>query len=76
MDFRDNHLIPGFKDPAAPSKWEFEKVVTSSEMGWGYTKQTMDVTGKDGKHAGHQVWSVYILQKIGPLGRWFYWTGA
>ena len=69
-------MIPEFKDPAAPSKWEFEKVVTSSEMGWGYTKQTMDVTGKDGKHAGHQVWSVYILQKIGPLGRWFYWTGA
>jgi ketosteroid isomerase-like protein len=64
-DFRDNHLIPEFKDPAAPSKWEFEKVVSSSEMGWGYTKQTIDVTGKDGKHAGYLVWSAYVLQKTG-----------
>jgi ketosteroid isomerase-like protein len=31
-DFRDTHLIPEFKEPAAPSKWEFVKVVTSSEM--------------------------------------------
>lgn len=64
-DFRDNHLIPEFKEPAAPSKWEFVKVVTSSEMAWGYTKQTIDVTGKDGKHTDYQVWSVYVLQKIG-----------
>lgn len=66
-DFRDNHLIPEFKEPAAPSKWEFVKVVTSSEMAWGYTKQTSDVTAKDGKHAGYQVWSVYVLQKLGPV---------
>ena len=24
-DFRDNHLIPEFKEPAAPSTWEFVK---------------------------------------------------
>jgi ketosteroid isomerase-like protein len=64
-DFRDNHLIPEFKDPAAPSKWEFEKVVASPEMGWGYTKQTIDVTEKDGMHAGYLVWSAYVLQKTG-----------
>lgn len=64
-DFRDNHLIPEFKEPAAPSKWEFVKVATSSEMAWGYTKQTIDVTGKDGKHAGLLVWSAYVLQKAG-----------
>ena len=68
-DFRDNHLIPEFKEPAASSKWEFVKIVTSSEMAWGYTKQTIDVTGKDGKHAGYQVWSVYVLQRIGPVWR-------
>ena len=33
-DFRDNHLIPEFKEPAAPSKWEFVKVAASSEMAW------------------------------------------
>ena len=65
-DFRDNHLIPEFKEPTAPSKWEFVKVVTSSEMAWGYTKQTIDVTGKDGKHVGYLVWSAYVLQKTGP----------
>ena len=64
-DFRDNHLIPEFKEPAAPSKWEFVKVVTSSEMAWGYTKQTIEMTGKDGKRAGYLVWSAYVLQKGG-----------
>lgn len=64
-DFRDNHLIPEFKEPTAPSKWEFVKVVTSSEMAWGYTKQTIDVTGKNGKHVGYLVWSAYVLQKTG-----------
>jgi ketosteroid isomerase-like protein len=65
VDFRDNHLIPEFKEPPAPSTWEFEKVVTSSEMGWGYTKQTISATGKDGKHTGYLVWSAYVLQKTG-----------
>ena len=68
-DFRDNHLIPEFKEPPAPSKWEFVKVVTSSEMAWGYTKQTIGVTGKDGKHVGYQVWSAYVLQKSGTAWR-------
>ena len=27
---------------------------------------TIDVTGKDGQHAGYVVWSVYVLQKAGP----------
>ncbi len=65
-DFRDNHLIPEFKEPAAPSNWEFVKVAASSEMAWGYTKQTIGVTGKDGKPGGYLVWSIYVLQKAGP----------
>jgi ketosteroid isomerase-like protein len=65
VDFRDNHLIPEFKEPPAPSTWEFVKVVTTSEMAWGYTKQTIDATGKDGKHTGYQVWSAYVIQKVG-----------
>ena len=65
VDFRDNHLIPEFKEPAAPSKWEFVKVVASPEMAWGYTKQKIDVIGKDGKSADYVVWSAYVLQKAG-----------
>lgn len=64
-DFRDNHLVPEFKEPAEPSKWEFVKVVAGSDMAWGYTKQTINVTGKDGKRAGYLVWSAYVLQKAG-----------
>ncbi len=60
-DFRDNHLIPEFKEPAVSSKWEFVKVAASSEMARGYTKQTIGITGKDGKHGGYLVWSAYIL---------------
>lgn len=65
-DFRDNHLVPEFKEPAAPSKWEFVKVAASSDMAWGYTKQTISATGKDGKPAGYLIWSAYVLQKAGP----------
>ena len=64
-DFRDNHLIPEFKEPAAPSNWEFVKVAASSEMAWGYTKQTISETGKDAKPGGYLVWSIYVLQKAG-----------
>jgi ketosteroid isomerase-like protein len=64
-DFRDNHLTPEFKEPAAPSKWEFVKVVTGAEMAWGYTKQTIDATVKDGKEVRYLVWSAYVLQKTG-----------
>jgi len=55
-----------FKEPPSQSKWEFVKVVTSSEMAWGYTKQTTDVSGKDGNHVNYLVWSAYVLQKKGP----------
>ncbi len=58
VDFRDKHLIPNFKEPAAPSKWELVKVVTGAEMACGYTKETIDVTGKDAKHAVCVVWSI------------------
>ena len=66
-DFRDNHLVPEFKEPAEPSKWEFVRVVAGSDMAWGYTRETIDVTGKDGKHTGYLVWSAYVLQKSGPI---------
>ena len=66
-DFRDNHLIPEFNEPAKPSRWEFVKVAVSSEMAWGYTKQTINQTGKDGKPVGYLIWSAYVLQKVGSV---------
>jgi ketosteroid isomerase-like protein len=60
-DFRDNHLIPEFKEPAAPSKWEFVKVAAGSEMAWAYTKETISATGKEGKPVG-----VFGLVRLRP----------
>lgn len=65
VDFRDNHLTPEFKEPVEPSKWEFVKVVARAETAWGYTKQTIDSTGKDGKQSRYLVWSSYVLEKAG-----------
>lgn len=65
-DFRDNHLLPEFKEPARASRWEFVKVAASPDMAWGYTKQTIEASGKDGKPAGYLLWSVYVLQRAGP----------
>ena len=66
-DFPDNHLVPEFTEPAEPSRWEFVKVAVSSEVAWGYTKQTINQTWKDGKPVGYFVWSAHVLQKVGSV---------
>ena len=40
-------------------------MAASSEMAWGYTRQTISATGKDGKPAGYLVWSAssFILDR-------------
>jgi ketosteroid isomerase-like protein len=63
-DFRDNHLIPEFKEPASPSKWEFVEGRHQCRDGVGLY-QTDDRGDRDGKHAGYLVWSAYVLQKAG-----------
>jgi hypothetical protein len=62
-------LIPEFKEPATPSKWKFVKVVASSGMAWGYTKQTISAAGKDGKPAGYVVGPLTSFRKPGLHGR-------
>lgn len=62
-DFRDHHLIPEFEGPAAPTEWEFVRVVASGEMAWGYTKSTITVTRRNGEEVELLLWSIYVLEK-------------
>lgn len=67
-DFRDNHLVPEMKEPAAPSKTEVIRVKATPEMAWGYTRTEMPVTRKSGEKATLLLWSTYIVEK--RAGKW------
>jgi hypothetical protein len=68
-DFRDNHSVPEFEEPAAPSKWEFVKVVTQFQDGMGLYQADYRRDGEGGQtyRTGLMVWSLYILQKAGSV---------
>lgn len=63
VDFRDNHLIPEFAEPAPPSKTEMVKIKATPQMGWAYTRTDMTVTRRNGQKAEAVLWSVYVLEK-------------
>ena len=63
VDFRDNHLIPEFEEPAPPSKAEIVKIVATPQMGWGYTRTDMTVIRRNGQKAEAVLWSVYVVEK-------------
>lgn len=67
-DFRDHHLVPEMKEPAPPMKSELVRLVTTPQMGWGYTKTSMTLTRKSGEKVEATLWSVYVLEK--REGRW------
>jgi len=62
-DFRDNHLVPEFEEPAPPSKTEIVKIVATPQMGWGYTRTDMTVTRRNGQKAEAVLWAVYVVEK-------------
>ena len=61
-DFRDHHLIPEFREPAAVTRTEFVRSETSGKMAWAYTHSELS-TEKDGKLIKLMLWSVYVLQR-------------
>ena len=63
VDFRDNHLIPEFEEPAPPSKSEIVKIAATPQMGWGYTRTDMTVTRRNGQKAEAVLWTVYVVEK-------------
>jgi ketosteroid isomerase-like protein len=67
-DFRDNHLIPEMKEPAAPSRAKIVKVVATPQMGWAYSRTDLTLTRKSGGKVEALLWSVYVLEKRG--GQW------
>lgn len=62
-DFRDNHLIPEMKEPAAPAESRFVKIKAGADMAWGYTRTEIPITRKNGDKATLLLWSTYVLEK-------------
>lgn len=61
-DFRDNHLLLEFKEPAPKSTGGIVKIVTSGEMAWAYTESTLEFNDAN-KTSRAQLWTVYVLQR-------------
>lgn len=61
--YRDDFLSNAFSHPMPASTWEIEKIVTSPEMAWAYTKSSYK-----GRRQGQQVeadlYQLFVLQKI------------
>lgn len=61
-DYRDNFLNATFTRPMPPSTWEVEKVVTSPEMAWAYTK-THYTMHRQAQTVQADLYQVFVLQK-------------
>jgi ketosteroid isomerase-like protein len=60
--YRDNVLYPAFSRNLPPSTWEVEKIVTSPEMAWAYTK-TSYKSRRQGQPVEADLYQVFVLQK-------------
>ena len=64
-DFRDKMLQTAFSRQMPPSTWEVEKIVTTPEMAWAYTK-TMYKSRRKGQPVQADLYQVFVLQKLAP----------
>lgn len=60
--YRDNFLYPTFARNLPPSTWEVEKIVTSPEMAWAYTK-TSYKSRRQGQAVEADLYQVFVMQK-------------
>lgn len=60
--YRDNVLYPAFSRNLPPSTWEVEKIVTSPEMAWAYTK-TSYKSRRQGQPVEADLYQVFVMQK-------------
>jgi len=65
QDYRDIFLSAAFARPMPPSTWEVEKVVTTPEMGWAYTKTHYNAR-RQGQAVQADLFQVFVLQKSPP----------
>jgi len=67
-DFRDNHLIPEFKEPTVPSNWEYRESGGQFRIGLALYQTVIKAIGKNTKSVTYLVWSAYVLHKAGLPG--------
>lgn len=62
-DYRDQLLHTFFARQMPPSTWEIEKIVTTPEMAWAFTK-TMFKARRQGQQIQADLYQVFVVQKL------------
>ncbi|MBV9074842.1 MAG: nuclear transport factor 2 family protein [Acidobacteria bacterium] len=65
QDYRDTFLSRIFSRNMPPSTWEIEKIVTSPDMAWAYTKTNYKAR-RQGQPVEADLYQVFVLQKLAP----------
>ena len=63
QEFHDKVLQTIFARQMPPSTWEIEKIVTTPEMAWAYTK-TAFKTRRQGQQIQADLYQVFVVQKL------------
>ena len=63
--YRDNFLAGAFARNLPPSTWDVEKIVTSPDMAWAYTK-TSYKAHRQGQAVEADLYQVFVMQKPAP----------
>ena len=67
-EYRDNFLHAALARTMPASTWGIEKVVTSPEMAWAYTRTEYQVK-RQGQQIEADLYQVFIVQKPGEAGK-------
>jgi ketosteroid isomerase-like protein len=62
-DYRDTVLSKIFSRNMPPSTWEIEKIVTTPEMAWAYTKTNYRAR-RQGQPVEADLYQVFVMQKL------------
>lgn len=62
-EYRDNFLYPTFSRNLPASTWDIEKIVTSPDMAWAYTKTSYKAR-RQGQPVEADLYQVFIVQKL------------
>lgn len=63
VDYRDGFLAAAFSRHLPASTWEIEKVATTTEMAWAYTKTTYTAR-RQGQQIEADLYQLFVLQKL------------
>ena len=63
QDFHDKFLQNVFARQMPPSTWEIEKIVTTPDMAWAYTKTSYKAR-RQGQQIQADLYQVFVVQKL------------